>query len=210
MSSSLTITWLGHSCFKVESDGYAVVFDPYEDGSVPGLGPLRVQANEVFCSHGHGDHNAVHVVTLAARKKSPFCVTKVETYHDDAKGAKRGSNTIHILDNDSLRVAHFGDLGCALQTGQKEQLRGLDVVMIPVGGHYTIDAKQAKEIVDELKPRVVIPMHYRSEEHGFGFDVLGTIEKFTDLCENVIRYPGNMLNLTPETRQQVAVLTYVR
>ncbi len=207
---AVTIAWLGHACFRVESGGYAVVFDPYEDGCVPGLGPVRTCADEVLCSHAHPDHNAAGVVTVAGGKASPFRVVRINTWHDDARGAKRGPNTIHILDNGSLRVAHLGDLGCELEETQKEELRGLDAVMVPVGGFYTIDAAQAKKLMDEIQPRVVIPMHYRSDEYGFGYDVLGTVAAFTDLCEAVVEYPDNELEVTARMEPQVAVLRYIR
>ncbi len=202
----ITITWLGHACFKLESGGYAVVLDPYEDGYVPGLAPLRTEADQVVCSHGHGDHNAVNVVTLTGKGESPFQITVINTYHDDRQGALRGENKIHVFDNGSLRVAHLGDLGCEPTEEQKKQLTGLDAVMVPIGGHYTIDAVQARKLMDEIQPKVIIPMHYRSSR--FGFDVLGTLEQFTDLCEVVVEYPGSVLEVTEDTRPHVAVLQY--
>ncbi len=201
---TMKITWLGHSCFQVESDGYAVVFDPYEDGYVPGLRPLRVKGNLVLCSHNHGDHNAVQTVDLLPVEGCPFTVKEIPTFHDDQGGTLRGENRIHILDNGSLRIAHLGDLGCDLDPEQEKALLDLDAVMIPVGGFYTIDAVQAKHLVDRIRPRVVIPMHYRSER--FGFDVLGTLEDFTEQCELVAEYPGDSLELTKETRSHIAVL----
>ena len=108
------------------------------------------------------------------------------------------------MDDGSVRAAHLGDLGCGLTAEQKEQLKGLDALMIPVGGFYTIDAVQAKAIVDELQSKVVIPMHYRSE--AFGYDVLGTVDDFTELFELVVEYPGNALEVTEETAPHTAVL----
>lgn len=201
----MKIIWLGHSCFKIESKGYEIVLDPYGDGSVPGLRPIREEADMVLCSHGHGDHNAVQCVTLRRGAASPFSVEAIATWHDDKEGALRGPNTIHVLDDGQCRIAHLGDLGCELSPVQKEKLRGLTALLIPVGGHYTIDAAQAKRIADELAPTVVIPMHYR--QGGFGFDVIGTVEQFTGLCDDVVTYPGAELELTPEIKRQTAVLT---
>lgn len=200
----IRITWLGHACFKVESQGYAVVIDPYEDGYVPGLAPLRDTANHVLCSHKHGDHNYKAAISVSGRASSPFRITALPTYHDDKLGELRGSNTIHILENGFLRVAHLGDLGCGLTEEQAVLLTGLDAVMIPVGGYYTIDARQAKALVDRIQPKVVIPMHYRGET--FGFDVLATIDDFTDLCEVVVEYPGCFLELTKDTEPHTAIL----
>lgn len=205
-NKTITITWLGHSCFLAESEGYTIMLDPYRDGYVPGLSPIKASANQVLCSHGHADHGAVEVATVIPKEASPFRVTEIGTYHDDQKGALRGMNTIHILDNGNIRVAHLGDLGCELTAEQKKELTGLDAVMVPVGGFYTIDARQAKKLVDEIQPKVIIPMHYRSER--FGFDVLGTLEDFTDLCEVVVEYPGNALEISEDTKPHVAVLEY--
>ena len=208
MSEKMTITWLGHSCFKVESQGYAIILDPYEDGYVQGLGPLRASANEVLCSHGHGDHNAVGVIDVQKGGESPFTVTVLDTFHDNMKGAKRGPNKIHILDDGTFKVAHLGDLGCELTEEQKQALAGLDAMLIPVGGFFTIDAKQAKAVVDAVKPRIVVPMHYRSKK--FGFDVLAMLEDYTSLCDDVVVYDTNTLVLTKETPAQTAVLQCVK
>ncbi len=208
MTKSMTITWLGHSCFKVESGGYAVILDPYADGYVQGLGPLREKANQVLCSHGHGDHNAVQVIDVVPGGPSPFQVTVLDTYHDDVRGAKRGPNKIHILDDGTFRVAHLGDLGCALTDAEAEALRGVDVLLVPVGGFFTIDAKQAKAVADRIGPRVTVPMHYRGE--SFGFDVLAPLADFTSLCGDVKVYDTNTLTLTKDTPRQTAVLACPR
>lgn len=200
------ITWLGHACFKAEFGDYAVVFDPYQDGYVPGFGPVRETAQMVLCSHGHADHNYAEAVTLEPKEPSPLKITKIEVYHDDKEGSLRGKNTIYILDDGELKVAHLGDIGCELTAEQKEALTGLDAVMIPVGGYYTIDAVQAKKLVDEIRPRVVIPMHYRGE--NFGYEVLGTVDQFADLCEVTVNYPGAVLEISKETQPHTAVLTY--
>ena len=127
---------------------------------------------------------------------SPFTITEIHTWHDDARGTKRGSNCIRIFDDGTYRAAHLGDLGCELEPEQIEALKGLDAVMIPVGGFYTIDAKQAKALIDQIEPRVTLPMHYRGE--AFGYDVIGTLDEFTDLCDCVVEYAGNSIELNGE------------
>ncbi len=189
----MKITWIGHSCFKIESKGYAVILDPYEDGSVDGLKPVREEADLVLCSHEHGDHNGRSCVSLRKGASSPFVIEKIETYHDDQKGAKRGPNTIHILDDGECRVAHFGDLGCMLSPEQEEKLRGLDVALIPVGGFFTIDAGQARELAERIRPGIVVPMHFRSGD--FGFPVLGTVNEYTKLCPHVQMVSGSELEV---------------
>lgn len=200
----MKITWLGHSCFKIGSQGYEIILDPYEDGSVPGLRPVREQADQVLCSHGHGDHCGTEGVTLRQGAAARIAVEAISTWHDDRQGALRGPNTIHILDDGQCRVAHLGDLGCELTPKQKEKLCGLTALLIPVGGHYTIDAIQAKRLADELAPTVVVPMHYRQE--GVGFQVIGTVGEFTKLCNDVVIYSGSELEVTPQTVGQTAVL----
>lgn len=172
----MKITWIGHACFKVENENYSVVLDPFTDGSVPGIGPVRETANAVFCSHGHGDHNAADLVTIVEAEGPAFEVQILDTYHDEVQGAKRGPNKITILSDGTTKVAHMGDLGCELTEEQKEALQGLDVLMIPVGGFFTIDAAQAAAIVKELQPKTVIPMHYRSD--SFGYEVIGMVDPF--------------------------------
>lgn len=139
----------------------------------------------VLCSHNHGDHNARNLVKIREGKKCPFSVEKIETWHDEVKGAKRGPNTIHIIDDGDIRIAHLGDLGCELEEGQLQRMKGLDVCLIPVGGHYTIDGKQAAELVHLIRPELVIPMHFRDSNAGFGFDVISTVEDFTTCMDSV-------------------------
>lgn len=200
----MMITWLGQSCFRIEADGYVIVLDPYEDYYVPGLGKIREAANEVLCSHEHRDHAGVSGVELLEGKPSPFHVTQMESFHDDKRGALRGMNTIRILQYGDLRVAHLGDLGGELSSEQMERLTGLDAVMVPVGGYYTIDAQQAADLIKKLRPRVAIPMHYRGE--NFGYDVLETPARFLEKFDNVISYPGGTLELTADTPVQTALL----
>ena len=100
----MTLTWLGHSCFLVESQGFRLILDPYEPGSVPGYQPISAQADQVLCSHEHRDHHGVDQVTLRQGGVSPFTVETISTWHDDQQGALRGPNTIHILDDGQCRL----------------------------------------------------------------------------------------------------------
>lgn len=202
--SNITIQWHGHSCFSVTADNYTIVLDPFADGSVPGIGNIRPEANAVLCSHYHSDHGCTEVVTVTEKENCPFKILKIDTYHDDAQGTKRGENRIHILEVDGIRIAHFGDLGCMLTPEQTELLKKADVLMIPVGGFYAIDAAQAKDIVSLLDPKVVIPMHYRSDT--FGYPVIGRLEEFTKYYNNVVNYEGDMIVIDKDTKAQTAVL----
>ena len=201
----MNLIWNGHSCFTLETAEGSVVFDPYRDGSVPGLSPIRLTADLVLCSHDHRDHGARELVGLTGRTPS-FSVETISTFHDPECGALRGPDTIHIVAAEGMRLAHLGDLGCIPTPEQLDRLRGLDALLIPVGGYYTIDASQAQELAEELKPRIVVPMHYRSDT--FGYEVIARLEDFLALRSDVVRYPGSALELTPHTPAQTAVLTY--
>lgn len=173
----MKVTFVGHACFKVEDEGYSIVLDPYKDGSVPGLGNVREVANQVLASHDHGDHNAVGNVEIVKCDANPFMITLLTANHDDKGGSLRGKSNITIMQTKGFKVAHLGDLGEDLSEQQIVALSDLDVLMIPVGGHFTIDAAKATEIVKLLKPRITIPMHYRLG--NFGFDIIGTLDEFT-------------------------------
>lgn len=202
----MKITWIGHSCFKIEKGNYSIVIDPYEDGSVPGLAPVRETANQVLCSHEHGDHNARKLVTITESQDCPFTITKLESYHDDVKGAKRGPNTIHIFDDGETRVAHLGDFGCEPEPAQIEQLRNLDVLLIPVGGFYTMDVREAAEFAEQMEPKIIVPMHYRSKIDGFGFDVLGPVSEFSERMEDSLMMPVSQIDSAAEYDAQVLIL----
>lgn len=203
-----TITWIGHACFAVEKDQYKIIFDPYKDGSVPGLDDVRETANLVLCSHEHGDHSGTECVTMLSEIGSPFTVTKLPTFHDHHEGAHRGPNTIHLLEADGVKIAHLGDLGCHPTPEQMDCLQGLDVLMIPVGGFFTIDGREAAQLVKELQPKTVLPMHYRSDVDGFGYDKIGTVTDFTEAMQgsSVMVSDESSLNLDEVPEAQIVIL----
>ncbi len=199
----MKLTWLGHACFAVESGGYTVVLDPYTLENYP---PLHAGAHRVLCSHTHRDHAFLPAVTLLPPPgEDPFAVETVESFHDDRGGALRGTNTIHILCAEGLRVAHLGDLGHELSEEQLDRLRGVDALLLPVGGYYTIDAPTAKRVADAVAPRVIVPMHYR---HGdYGLREVGTAEEFLRLFPDgeVRRLDTNSFELTHDAPRGVIV-----
>lgn len=200
----MTITWLGHSCFMLESGGFRALLDPYR--GVQGLPDIETEADAVYCSHDHLDHSYTEKVHLTIGKENPFTVRKIQTFHDEKGGTLRGKNLIHALTAEGVTVAHLGDLGHQLSEEQLAELGHCDVLLIPVGGFFTIDAAAAKRVADAINPTVVIPMHYRRS--AVGFDVLGTVEDFTKLYpqEQVKAYPTDTLPLTGDMPRQVAVL----
>ena len=204
----MKLTWHGHACFQIEEDGRSVVCDPYEPGFVPGLTDMTVTADAVFCSHQHGDHNYVKGVTLNGTGECPFSLTVVDCWHDDTGGTQRGPNRIHIFDLPSgLRAVHLGDLGHLLSEEQAAVIGTPDVLMIPVGGFFTIGPAEAKAVCDVLNPRIIVPMHFRAA--SFGFDVIGPAEDFTALfpAEAIRRSESCQLEITADTPPCVAVLT---
>lgn len=193
----MKLTWLGHACFLLEQDGYRVVLDPYE--GVEGYPELRVEAHEVLCSHQHFDHNAVGCVRLLPKRESPFTVRTVPTFHDDQGGAARGTNTIHVLSDGGVTVAHLGDLGHPLSAEQLAEIGPVDGILIPVGGVYTVDAAGAKGVCEALHPRWIVPMHYRHAPYGLP-NVAG-VEPFLEQWpgDQVHRLPGREILPGPET-----------
>ena len=155
----MKITWLGHACFAVESEGWRIVLDPYTMDTYP---PLHTYGNAVFCSHGHADHNYAEAVELRRGGRDSFTVETVATFHDEKGGALRGGNLMHILRAEGLTVVHCGDLGHFPTEEQLAAITNADALLIPVGGFYTIDAKTAYDAVQAVRPRMVIPMHYKT------------------------------------------------
>jgi L-ascorbate metabolism protein UlaG (beta-lactamase superfamily) len=205
----MKIKWLGHSCFKVEHNGYSLVLDPYKDSLALRLKKMSAEANEVLTSHDHQDHNYVEAVKFIKTDiENPFTFDRLLSYHDNSKGQKRGENFITIIRADGLKIAHLGDLGCALAKSQIDALQDLDALMIPVGGFFTIGPKDAKEICDILDPKVIIPMHYKGKK--FGPLVLSKIESFTKLFnkKDVKNYKTDTIEITKDMQKQVALLTF--
>lgn len=179
------ITWLGHSCFKIQDkigpDAITVVTDPF--GKSVGLKTPSCEADIVTMSHDHDDHNNIDGVrgtpfvidTAGEYEVKGVGIEGVTVYHDEKAGDDRGRNIIFRIDMDGISIVHLGDLGHLLDAKQTEKLAGTDILLIPVGGKYTIDAKKAVEVVSQIEPRIIIPMHYRSE--GSKIDIDG-VDKF--------------------------------
>ena len=171
----MKIRYLGHSCFSLtESTGTTVVCDPFGD---VGFSMPRVRADVVTVSHDHYDHNNTASVSGSPVVLNEECqeeiegvsITGIKSYHDDEEGGKRGKNLIFKFRLDGVEVCHLGDLGEDRSSSLIETLLPVHVLMIPVGGKYTIDSEQAKEYVDRIMPSIVIPMHYKTK--GLDLDI---------------------------------------
>ena len=173
----MKITWLGHSCFKIESDGgKIIVTDPFDEAV--GYPLPKEKADVVTVSHDHHDHNNVKVlkgdpaVVRGSGKQTAAGIEfeGIATYHDEKGGKLRGKNTIFSFEMDGIRVCHLGDLGHLLGEKEAAALCDVDVLMIPVGGVYTLDAEGAKKVVGQIRPKVVIPMHFMTPALTFEVD----------------------------------------
>ena len=162
----MNISWLGHSCFRIAGREVTVVTDPFS----PTLGSLgKAMADIVTVSHQHEGHAYVQGIGGEPRlvagsgeyEINGVLIIGIATYHDTEGGRQRGKNTVYLMEVDGVSVCHLGDLGHVLTTGQVEELGSVDVLLLPVGGVSTIDAPMAAEVVRQLNPRVVIPMHYQ-------------------------------------------------
>jgi len=159
------LTWYGHACFKLElSEGGSVIFDPYERGSVPGT------------------------------ELPDFAVSFLDTFHDPEGGRLRGTNRITVVEYGSFRAAHLGDLGCALTEAQMKTLTGLDLLLLPVGGHFTIGPEEAAELIAELQPRIAVPMHYRTDT--MGYPIIAHVKEFLSLIPAYMPVGSNMLKIS--------------
>lgn len=192
----MIITWLGHSSFLIEdSHGRKVLTDPF-DKSV-GYKLFEGDVDLVTVSHHHFDHDYTEKIKYDNLvDKSGFFnlsdipVTGIPSYHDKVKGAKRGENVIFILDIDGYKVCHLGDLGYVLSQEEIENLGHIDVLLIPIGGNYTINGKEASQVAKAINSPIIIPMHYKTPLLSFELEGL---ENFLTYMKNGEKVGSNKL-----------------
>ena len=194
---------IGHAEFlMVTESGYRIVTDPYDASC--GYPIEKIGADAVLVSHHHHDHDAIENVTGNPRVieeagnytlAGDVRIRALDAFHDDAQGAKRGKTLLFILEAEGLKIAHLGDLGDDLTAEQRTALRGTDVLMIPVGGFFTIDAKKARDIAESLAAKIILPMHYKTS-YNVEWPIEGP-EAFTRLyAPEQIRTDGSALRVT--------------
>ncbi len=189
----MKVKYLGHSAFVITSDkGLKIIIDPYTRSPSLTYGEIKESADIVTVSHEHSDH-----CNVAAVKGNPQLVKKagrstvkgiefkgIASYHDEAGGRMRGNNIIYCFEVDGVRVCHLGDLGHLLDDRQVKEIGSVDILFIPVGGYFTIDASAASQVCNQLKPRVIIPMHYKTEK---GIPGISGVDAFIEGKDNVSR-----------------------
>lgn len=217
----MTITYHGHACFRLKGKTGTVVFDPYSE--MVGWALPSLSADVVVASHEHPDHNEIKAVRGTARREKPFAITEageyevggisvfsVSTWHDDQQGVLRGKNLVSTVLIDGVRVTHCGDLGHPFTPEQQGQIGETDVLLVPVGGVYSLDPETAVKVIHMLEPSFVIPMHYKTDRHDPKlFSELKTVQDF--LKEYSVEVsPQPQLEVTPERlpeETEVVVLT---
>ncbi len=201
----MLIQYYGQSCFKITSkpggratDDVILFFDPF--GKDLGIRPPQGQADVIFVSHAHHDHNntealkgePVIIDTPGEYAVKGVNVVGIDSFHDMEEGVTRGRSTIFIIEVEDLKVCHLGDLGSELTGKQLEEIDGVDILFIPVGGNYTIDGKKATELIRKIEPAIIVPMHYKVEGSTADIDDL---QKFCNEMGNCPSEKTSKLNI---------------
>ncbi len=207
----MKIKWVGDASFLITSEaGAKIITDPY--GTVQGVkyAPIKEAADIVTMSHDHFDHNAVSSIAgkpdlvkgIGAKNVKGIQFKGIASYHDDSGGKQRGANTIFCFAVDEIKICHLGDLGHLLSDGQLKEIGDVDLLLVPIGGYFTIDAGIATQICNELKPKVAVPMHYKTPELDFPVagvdDFLSGKKKVKRLASSEAEFKAGTLPTEPE------------
>lgn len=198
----MKVKWLGHASFLITSEeGTRIITDPYATGMGISYGEIKEAADIVMVSHEHGDHNNAAAVSgspqvvkgAGVQEAKGIQFKGIASFHDDAEGSQRGPNTIFCFTVDDVKLCHLGDLGHHLSEQQVADIGDVDVLLIPVGGFFTIDAAVATQTTEKLKPRVVIPMHYSTDKCAYP---ISGVDDFLKGKANVKRMDASEVELT--------------
>jgi L-ascorbate metabolism protein UlaG (beta-lactamase superfamily) len=205
---AVNIEWYGHAAFKITTEkGTKIILDPYQSGFSDGALSYRTigdEADIVITSHNHGDHNYIKSIRGKydhIKKQGSYDIKGVEietlpTFHDTALGKERGDNLLSVISADGIKLVHMGDLGHDLDQKTLSKIGKVDVLLLPVGGFYTIDAQVATKIMNNIRPPITIPMHYRTEKCSFP---ITTVAEFTRGKKNVRVLSKSDMKITAET-----------
>ncbi|MEO0091221.1 MAG: MBL fold metallo-hydrolase [candidate division WOR-3 bacterium] len=204
----MKITFLGHASFLITTNkGVKIITDPYKSGCFNNAlryNPIKEMADIVLISHDHDDHNCVSEVLGEPKiikgegtwQEKDIKFNSVNVYHDTQKGSARGKNTIFLIEADDLRIAHLGDLGHLLSKTDYDKLGKIDILLIPVGGFFTIDSKVATEIMNQINPKITIPMHYKTPLLDFP---IVSVDEFIKDKKNVKKFDKSEAIVSKET-----------
>ncbi len=214
----MKITWLGHAAFLLETNEVRIVNDPFDttDDRIHHQ-PIDMAANIVTVSHDHFDHN--HVESLSGNpevvKGAGIKTVKgitfigIDTFHDPSHGSERGDNVLYTIEADDMRICHPGDLGHTLSANQVQTLGPIDILLIPVGGLYTVDATEAWQIIQDISPKIVIPMHFKTSSIDFP---IAPVDGFLEGKENIRHAESASIEISKQTlpeEMQIIVLDHL-
>jgi len=198
----MKIKYLAHASFLITSqDNTRIITDPYTVGQGIKYGAIKEKADIVTVTHSHGDHSnsksipgdPVIVQETGSRTVKGIKIKGIPVFHDEAQGSKRGKNIVFCFEIDGLNLCHAGDLGHQLSPSQLAELGAVDILLIPVGGFFTIDAREASEVVKSINPRVVIPMHYKTSKADYP---IAPVDDFLKDKKNVKRSSASEMEFT--------------
>jgi L-ascorbate metabolism protein UlaG (beta-lactamase superfamily) len=198
----MKICWYGHSCFEI-ANNLTIVTDPHDGRSI-GIGKPEVEADIILVSHNHYDHNSVRTVSkkntrvineIASLKIKGVKIQGFPAFHDDSKGAKRGKIILFKFEMEGVDFLHASDLGHLIDDELANQLGKIDILFIPIGGVFTIDAVNAWKVIEKLKPKVAIPMHYKISGLSIPLD---EPDPFLEHAKDKVVRVGNEMDFTKE------------
>ena len=210
----MEIVWFGHSCFRLKGKEATVITDPFNKSL--GYTMKKLAANIVTVSHNHPQHSFIESIGNNPKiinrpgeyEISNIFINGIATYHDDNKGELRGKNTAFLIEVDDVRIGHLGDLGHIPSPEQTEQMSGVDILLTPVGGVSTIGASNAAETISLLSPKIVIPMHFKTEVAKVELETLERFLKEMGLRESIPQAKLNITKSNLPAESTVVVLDY--
>ena len=217
----MKIQWWGHSAFVLTAQNDKIVLtDPYESGcynNTFNYAPITVSADIVTASHSHPDHftrklngNPKVITKKGNYETGGIKVKGVAAFHDANQGRDRGANIIFVYEIDGIRIVHLGDIGHTLSQKELDEIGLVDILLVPVGGHFTIDADQASDVAGSLKPKITMPMHYKTEV--LDFPIAG-VDSFIRGKKGVKKLASSEVSITKEalpTEPEIWVLQYTK
>lgn len=191
----MRIKWFGHAAFLLSTNDVNIIIDPYQPGAFQGAvgyAPITDRADIVLVSHDHDDHNDTSTIAGAFTKINTegiydlrgVRISAIPMYHDASKGKERGENLVFVIEAEGIKIVHTGDLGHLLDEDVVKRIGKTDVLMVPVGGTFTVNAGEATQVMNAVKPRITLPMHYKTPKMGLPLE---SVEEFTQGKNNVRR-----------------------